>query len=169
LTELSTDKVKVTIVHAAVGAITEGDVNLAIAAKAIVAGFNVRPAGKAASLAQKEGIEHRQDRIIYDVTDDIDRSREGWLAPTLVEKLIGKAEVRQLFKLGKTNLIAGCMVTEGLVRRNATARLLRKGNLVWTGKIASLKRFKDDAREVKEGFDCGMVFDGFTAVEEGDV
>ena len=169
LTDLSTDKVKVTSVHAAVGAITEGDVNLAIAAKAIVAGFNVRPAGKAASLAQKEGIEIRQYRIIYDVTDDIRRTMEGLLAPTLVEKLIGKAEVRQLFKLGKTNVIAGCMVTEGLVRRNASARLLRKGELTWTGKIGSLKRFKDDVREVKEGFDCGIVFDGFTAVEEGDV
>jgi len=169
LTELSTDKVKVTIVHAAVGAITEGDVNLAIAAKAIVVGFNARPAGKAGALAQKEGIEIRQYRIIYDVTDDIRKTMEGLLAPTLVEKLIGKAEVRQLFKLGKTNVIAGCMVTEGLVRRNASARLLRKGDLVWSGKISSLKRFKDDAREVKEGFDCGIVFDGFTAVEEGDL
>ena len=169
LTELSTDKVKVTIVHAAVGAITEGDVNLAIAAKAIVVGFNVRPAGKAGSLAQKEGIEIRQYRIIYDVTDDIRKTMEGLLAPTLVEKLIGKAEVRQLFKLGKTNVIAGCMVTEGLVRRNASARVLRKGELVWSGKIGSLKRFKDDAREVKEGFDCGIVFDGFVALEEGDV
>jgi translation initiation factor IF-2 len=169
LTDLSTDKVKVTIVHAAVGAITEGDVNLAIAAKAIVVGFNVRPAGKAGSLAQKEGIEIRQYRIIYDVTDDIRSTMEGLLAPTLVEKLIGKAEVRQLFKLGKTNVIAGCMVTEGVVRRNASARILRKGELVWSGKIASLKRFKDDAREVKEGFDCGLVFDGFTAAEEGDL
>jgi translation initiation factor IF-2 len=169
LAELSTDKVKVTIVHAAVGAITEGDVNLAIAAKAIIVGFNVRPAGKAGSLAQKEGIEIRQYRIIYDVTDDIRKTMEGLLAPTLVERLIGKAEVRQLFKLGKTNVIAGCMVTEGLVRRNASARVLRKGELVWSGKIASLKRFKDDAREVKEGFDCGLVFDGFTAVEEGDL
>jgi translation initiation factor IF-2 len=169
LTDLSTDKVKVTIVHAAVGAITEGDVNLAIAAKAIVVGFNVRPAGKAASLAQKEGIEIRPYRIIYDVTDDIRSTMEGLLAPTLVEKLIGKAEVRQLFKLGKTNVIAGCMVTEGVVRRNANARVLRKGELVWSGKIGSLKRFKDDAREVKEGFDCGIVFDGFTTAEEGDV
>jgi translation initiation factor IF-2 len=169
LTDLSTEKVKVTIVHAAVGAITEGDVNLAIAAKAIVVGFNVRPAGKAGTLAQKEGIEIRQYRIIYDVTDDIRSTMEGLLAPTLVEKLIGKAEIRQLFKLGKTNVIAGCMVIEGVVRRNASARVLRKGELVWSGKIGSLKRFKDDAREVKEGFDCGIVFDGFTTGEEGDV
>jgi translation initiation factor IF-2 len=169
LGELSTAKVKVTIVHAAVGAITEGDVNLAIAAKAIVVGFNARPAGKAAALAQKEGIEIRLHRIIYDVTDDVRSSMEGLLAPTLVERLIGKAEARQLFKLGKTSVIAGCMVTEGVVRRNATARVLRKGELVWSGRIASLKRFKDDAREVKEGMDCGIVFDGFTAIEEGDI
>ena len=169
LTELSTDKVKVTIVHAAVGAITEGDVNLAIAAKAIVVGFNARPAGKAGVLAQKEGIEIRQYRIIYDVTDDIRATMEGLLAPTLVEKLIGKAEVRQLFKLGKTNVIAGCMVTEGAVRRNSGARVLRASALVWQGKIATLKRFKDDAREVKEGFDCGITLDGFSALEEGDV
>jgi len=169
LTELGTDKVKVTIVHAAVGAITEGDVNLAIAAKAIVVGFNVRPAGKAGSLAQKEGIEIRLYRIIYDVTDDIRATMEGLLAPTLVERLIGKAEVRQLFKLGKTNVIAGCMVTEGVVRRAGGARVLRGTELVWSGKIATLKRFKDDAREVKEGFDCGITLEGFAALEEGDI
>jgi translation initiation factor IF-2 len=159
----------VTIVHSAVGAITEGDVNLAIAAKAIVVGFNVRPAGKAGTLAQKEGIEIRQYRIIYDVIDDIRSTMEGLLAPTLVERLIGKAEVRQLFKLGKTNVIAGCMVTEGVVRRAGGARVLREGALVWQGKIATLKRFKDDAREVKEGFDCGITLDGFSALQEADV
>jgi translation initiation factor IF-2 len=169
LNELSTDKVKATIVHAAVGAITEGDVNLAIAAKAIVIGFNARPAGKAGSLAQKEGIEIRLHRIIYDVIDDIRSSMEGLLAPTLVERHIGKAEVRQLFKLGKTNVIAGCMVTEGVVRRNATAKVLRAGALIWQGRISTLKRFKDDAREVKEGFDCGITLEGFTALEEADV
>jgi len=169
LGELSTEKVKVTIVHAAAGAITEGDVNLAIAAKAIVVGFNVRPAGKAGALAQKEGIEIRQYRIIYDVTDDIRHTMEGLLAPTLVERLIGKAEVRQLFKLGKTNVIAGCMVTEGVVRRTAGARVMRGTELVWQGKIGSLKRFKDDAREVKEGFDCGISFDGWNLAQEGDI
>jgi translation initiation factor IF-2 len=169
LTELSTPKVKTTIVHAAVGAITEGDINLAIAAKAIVVGFNVRPAGKAGALAQKESIEIRLHRIIYDVTDDVRRSMEGMLAPTLVERLIGKAEVRQLFKLGKTSVIAGCMVTEGSVKRNAVARVLRAGDLVWQGRISSLKRFKDDAREVKEGFDCGITLDGFTALVENDL
>ncbi|MET0413361.1 MAG: translation initiation factor IF-2, partial [Polyangiaceae bacterium] len=169
LNELSTEKVKVVIVHSGVGAITEGDVNLAIAAKAIVVGFNVRPAGKAGSLAQKEGIEIRQYSIIYDVTDDIKSTMEGLLAPTLVEKLIGKAEVRKLFKVSKANVIAGCMVIEGLVRRNAGARLLRDSGVIWQGKIASLKRFKDDAREVKEGFDCGISLEGFGAIEEGDI
>ena len=160
---------KTTIVHAAVGAITEGDINLAIAAKAIVVGFNVRPAGKASALAQKEGIEIRLHRIIYDVTDDIRSSMEGMLAPTLVERLIGKAEIRQLFKLGKANMIAGCMVTEGVVRRNAVAKVQRAGELIWQGRISSLKRFKDDARKVKEGFDCGITFEGFSAVVEGDL
>jgi translation initiation factor IF-2 len=169
LNDLSTEKVKVTIVHSGVGAITEGDVNLAIAAKAIVVGFNVRPAGKAGSLAQKEGIEIRQYSVIYDVTDDIKATMEGLLAPTLVEKLIGKAEVRKLFKVSKSNVIAGCMVIEGLVRRNAGARLLRDSGVIWQGKIASLKRFKDDAREVKEGFDCGISLEGFGAIEEGDI
>ncbi|MEO8185166.1 MAG: translation initiation factor IF-2 [Deltaproteobacteria bacterium] len=169
LNELSTAKVKTTIVHAAVGAITEGDVNLAIAAKAIVVGFNVRPAGKAGSLAQKEGVEIRLNRIIYDVTDDIRSSMEGLLAPTLIERPIGKAEVRQLFKMGKTSVIAGCMVTEGAVRRNAVAKVMRAGALVWQGRISSLKRFKDDAREVKEGFDCGITFEGFTEMLEGDL
>ncbi len=169
LNELSTEKVKVTIVHAAVGAITEGDVNLAIAAKAIVVGFNVRPAGKAGSLAQKEGIEIRQYRVIYDVTDDIRNTMEGLLAPTLVEKLIGKAEVRKLFKLGKSNVIAGCMVIQGSVKRNCSVRLLRREEVLWEGKLASLKRFKDDVREVKEGFDCGIALEGFVALEEGDI
>jgi translation initiation factor IF-2 len=103
------------------------------------------------------------------VTDDIRNTMEGLLAPTLVEKLIGKAEVRKLFKVSKANVIAGCMVIEGLVRRNAGARLLRDSGVIWQGKIASLKRFKDDAREVKEGFDCGISLDGFGAIEEGDI
>lgn len=169
LTELSTEKVKVTLVHSGVGAITEGDVNLAVAAKAIVVGFNVRPAGKAGPLAQKEGIEIRQYKVIYDVTDDVRATMEGLLAPTFVEKPIGKAEVRKLFKVGKSGLVAGCMVVSGVVRRNANAKVARQGENVWEGKLESLKRFKDDAREVREGFDCGIVLDGFAALEEGDI
>jgi translation initiation factor IF-2 len=169
LERLSTNKVSVSVVHSAVGAITEGDVNLAVAAGAIIIGFNVRPAGKATTLAQKEGIEIRQYSIIYEVVDDVKKAMEGLLAPQLVEKTIGKAEVRQTFKISRAGMVAGCMVTEGLVRRSASVRLLRDNALIWTGKIASLKRFKDDVREVKEGFDCGIALDGYNDLKVGDV
>jgi translation initiation factor IF-2 len=169
LTKLSTQKVKVGVVHAAVGAITEGDVNLAVAAKAIIIGFNVRPAGKASGLAQKEGIEIRQYSIIYNVVDDVKAAMEGLLAPTLVEKVLGHAEVRQIFKLSKAGMIAGCMVIDGIARRNASARLLRDGAIVWTGKVTSLKRFKEDVREVKEGFDCGIGLENYNDIKERDV
>ncbi len=169
LLKLTTAKVKVSVVHAAVGAITEGDVNLAVAAKGIIIGFNVRPAGKASSLAQQEAVEIRQYSIIYNVVDDVKAAMEGLLAPTLVEKELGKAEVRQVFKLSKSGTIAGCMVVQGLVRRSATARLVRESTIVWSGKVSSLKRFKDDAREVKEGFDCGIGLDGFNDLKDGDI
>ena len=168
LMKMSTAKVKVSVVHAAVGAITEGDVNLAVAAKGIIIGFNVRPAGKATSLAQQEGIQIRQYSIIYNVVDDVKAAMEGLLAPTLVEKELGKAEVRQVFKLSKAGTIAGSMVVQGLARRSATARLVRDSTVVWTGKVSSLKRFKDDAREVKEGFDCGIGLENFNDMKEGD-
>ncbi|GMV15196.1 MAG: translation initiation factor IF-2 [Polyangiaceae bacterium] len=168
LVKMSTNKVKVSVVHAAVGAITEGDVNLAVAAKGIIIGFNVRPAGKATGLAQQEGVQIRQYSIIYNVVDDVKAAMEGLLAPTLVEKELGKAEVRQVFKLSKAGTIAGSMVVQGLARRSATARLVRDGTVVWSGKVSSLKRFKDDAREVKEGFDCGIGLEGYNDLKEGD-
>jgi translation initiation factor IF-2 len=169
ISRLSTNKVKVAVVHAAVGAITEGDVNLAVAAAAIIIGFNVRPAGKAASLAQKEKIEIRQYTVIYNVVDDIKAAMEGLLAPTFVEKAIGKAEVRQVFKISKAGTVAGCMMIDGVVRRTASARLVRDNAIVWTGKLASLKRFKEDVREVKEGFECGISLDGYNDIKEGDI
>jgi translation initiation factor IF-2 len=157
------------VVHAAAGAITEGDVNLAVAAGAIIIGFNVRPAGKAAALAQKENIQIRQYNIIYNVVDEVKAAMEGLLAPTLVEKVIGRAEIRQIFRVSKSGNVAGCMVTEGVVRRNASIRIVRDSAVIWTGKLATLKRFKDDAREVKEGFDCGMAFENYQDVKEGDI
>jgi translation initiation factor IF-2 len=160
--------VKVTIVHSAVGAITEGDVNLAVAAKAIIVGFNVRPAGKASALAQKEEVQIRSYSIIYEVTDDVKAAMEGLLAPTQVASNIGKAEVRQLFKISKAGWVAGCMVLEGVIRRAAKVRVVREGTVLYDGKLGALKRFKDDVREVKEGFDCGMSFDGFNDLKEGD-
>jgi translation initiation factor IF-2 len=169
LTRLTSEKVKVSVVHSAAGAITEGDVNLAVAAGAIIIGFNVRPAGKAAALAQKEGVQIRPYSIIYNVVDEVKAAMEGLLAPTQVEKLIGKAEVRQVFRISKAGNVAGSMVVEGLVRRGAEARLLRDGAEIHRGKISSLKRFKDDAREVKEGFDCGISLDSFQEFKEGDI
>jgi translation initiation factor IF-2 len=169
LEKMSTEKVRVNVVHTGVGAITEGDVNLAVAARAIVIGFNTRPAGKASLLALKEGIEIRQYSIIYDVTDDIKLSMEGLLAPTLVEEPIGEAEVRKIFKVTKAGVVAGCMVIQGVVRRNSMVRLRREKEVIWEGKLDSLKRFKDDAKEVREGFDCGISFAGFSNLQEGDI
>ena len=114
-------------------------------------------------------MEIRQYSIIYNVVDEVKAAMEGLLAPTLVEKELGKAEVRQVFKLSKSGTIAGCMVIQGLVRRSATARLVRESTIVWSGKVSSLKRFKDDAREVKEGFDCGIGLDGFNDLKDGDI
>jgi len=169
LTRLTSEKVKVSVVHSGVGAITEGDVNLALAAAAIIIGFNVRPAGKASSLAQKEAVPIRQYTIIYNLVDEVKAAMEGLLAPTMVEKLVGKAEVRQVFRISKAGNVAGSMIVEGVVRRSSNARLMREGAEIWKGKISSLKRFKDDVREVKEGFDCGISLEGYGEVKEGDV
>jgi translation initiation factor IF-2 len=169
LIRLSSDKVKVSVVHAAAGAITEGDVNLAVAAAAIIIGFNVRPAGKAAALAQKDGVQIRQYTIIYNVVDEVKAAMEGLLAPAEVEKNIGKAEVRQVFRISKAGNVAGCMVIDGAIRRSAGVRLIRDGAQIWQGKLSSLKRFKDDAREVKEGFECGISLDGYEDTQVGDV
>ncbi|MEI9940661.1 MAG: translation initiation factor IF-2 [Pseudomonadota bacterium] len=169
LVRLSTEKVKVSVVHAGAGAITEGDVNLAVAAGAIIIGFNVRPAGKSAALAQKENVEIRQYSIIYNVVDEVKAAMEGLLKPTQVERNIGKAEVRQVFKLSKAGTVAGCMVIEGLVKRSGGVRLLREGAVLWQGKMSSLKRFKDDVRDVKEGFDCGIALEGFNEIAVGDI
>jgi len=169
LVQLSTEKVKVSIVLQAAGAITENDVNLAVAAGAIIVGFNAKPAGKAAAVAQREGIEIRQYSIIYNLLDDVRLAMEGMLAPKLVEKALGKAEVRQTFRISKAGTVAGCMIIEGLVRRGAMARLIREGEQIWEGKISGLKRFKEDVREVKDGFECGISLDNMDAVHVGDI
>ena len=169
LQRLTGEKVRLSVILASVGAITEGDVNLAIASKAIIVGFNVRPAGKAGSLAETEGIEIRQYSIIYNVIDDIRSAMEGLLAPTLVERAIGKAEVRQVFKLSKAGGVAGCMIIEGVVRRGARARLRREGEIIFDGKVAGLKRFKEDVKEVNDGFECGISLENFEIFKEGDL
>ncbi len=168
LAKLTGDKVRLSIIHAAVGAITEGDVNLAIAAKAVIVGFNVRPAGKASSLAEENKIEIRLYSIIYNALEDVKSAMEGLLPPTLVEKQHGKAEVRQLFKV-KGTAVAGCHVIEGKIVRAGKVRLVRDNVVMWDGKISSLKRFKDDVREVVEGFECGISLEGFNDVKEKDI
>jgi translation initiation factor IF-2 len=168
MAKLSSEKVKLSIINAAAGAITEGDVNLAIASKAIIVGFNVRPAGKAAPLAEENKIEIRMYSIIYNALEDVKAAMEGLLPPTLVEKQQGKAEVRQIFKV-KGTAVAGCHVIEGKIVRSGKVRLVRDGVVVWDGKIASLKRFKDDVREVVEGFECGISLDGYNDIKEKDV
>lgn len=168
LAKLSGEKVRLAIIHAGVGAITEGDINLAIAAKAIVIGFNVRPAGKATSLAEENKVEIRQYSIIYNAVDDVKGAMEGLLPPTLVEKQLGKAEVRQLFKV-KGVAVAGSFVTQGKVVRGAKVRLVRDGVVGYDGKLAVLKRFKEDVKEVVEGFECGISLEDFNDIKEKDV
>jgi translation initiation factor IF-2 len=168
LIKLTTPRVKVTIVHAAVGAITEGDVNLAVASKALVVGFNVRPAGKAQILAETGGVEIRLYNIIYNAVDDIKSAMEGLLPATKIEKELGKAEVRKVFNITKTGMVAGCMVVSGVIRRSAEVRLVRDGAVQWTGKINALKRIKEDVKEVTEGFECGISLEQYENVKEGD-
>ncbi len=169
LTDLSTDKVKVTVIHTGVGGITENDVLLATASNCIVIGFNVRPAGKAAEVAKSERVDLRLYRVIYDAVDEVKKAMEGMLAPTLVEKPLGKAEVRQLFSIPKIGLIAGSFVLDGKIVRNGKVRVLRESAQVWEGNIKALRRFKDDARDVAAGYECGISLDGFNDLKEKDV
>jgi translation initiation factor IF-2 len=166
--KLSTEEVKVNIVHAAVGAITESDINLAIASKAVVIGFNVRADQSAKRLAEGNGIDLRYYNIIYDAVDDVKNAMQGMLAPERRENVIGLVQIRQVFKVSRLGNIAGCMVVEGLVRRGASVRLLRDNVVVWTGELDSLKRFKDDVKEVKEGFECGLTLKNYDDIQEGD-
>jgi translation initiation factor IF-2 len=166
--KLSTEEVKVNIVHAAVGAITESDVNLAIASKAVVIGFNVRADQQAKRLAEGNGIDLRYYTIIYDAVDDVKNAMQGMLAPERRENVIGLVEIRQVFKVSRIGNIAGCMVLEGVIRRGAQVRLLRNNVVTWTGELDTLKRFKDDAKEVKEGFECGLTLKNYDDIQEGD-
>jgi translation initiation factor IF-2 len=166
--KLSTEEVKVNIVHAAVGAITESDINLAIASKAVVIGFNVRADQQAKRLAEGNGIDLRYYTIIYDAVDEVKSAMQGMLAPERRENVIGLVEIRQVFKVSRLGNIAGCMVLEGIIRRGAQVRLLRDNVVTWTGELDSLKRFKDDAKEVKEGFECGLTLKNYDDIQEGD-
>jgi translation initiation factor IF-2 len=167
LLKLSTDEVKVQIVHSAVGGISESDVNLAIASKAVIIGFNVRADSGARKLAENNGVDLRYYNIIYDAVDEVKAAMTGMLAPEQREEVVGSAEIRQIFTVSKVN-IAGCMVTSGVVRRGSKLRLLRENVVIHTGELDSLRRMKDEAREVVQGFECGLTIKNFNDVKEGD-
>jgi translation initiation factor IF-2 len=169
LLKLSTDEVKVQIVYAAVGGISESDVNLAIASKAVIIGFNTRADVGARKTAEGNGVDIRYYNIIYDAVDDLKLAMSGMLTPDKKEEIIGTTQILQVFKVSKIGSIAGCMVTSGVVRRSARLRLLRSNVVIFTGELESLKRFKDDAKEVKEGFECGLNIKGYNDIQEGDV
>jgi len=168
LIKLSTDEIKVQLVYAAVGGVTESDVNLAIASKAVIIGFNTRADAGARKLAEHNGVDIRYYNIIYDAVDDLKAAMSGMLTPDKKEEVIGTAEIRQVFKVSKIGSIAGCMVTAGVVRRAARLRLLRDNMVIYTGELDSLKRFKDDVREVKESFECGLNIKNYNDIQEGD-
>jgi translation initiation factor IF-2 len=166
--KLSTDEVKIQIVYSGVGGISESDVNLAIASKAVIIGFNTRADAGARKTAENNGVDIRYYDIIYAAVDDLKAALSGMLTPDKVEEVIGTAEIRQVFRASKVGAIAGCMVTSGLVKRVAKLRLLRNNVVIFTGELESLKRFKDDAKEVREGFDCGLNIKGYNDIQEGD-
>ncbi|WP_456484762.1 translation initiation factor IF-2 [Desulfurobacterium sp.] len=169
LEELSTDEVKVKIIHAGVGPITENDVMLAAASNAIIVGFNVRPDSAARKAAEREKVDMRTYHVIYDIVDEVKKAMQGLLQPEEKEVYLGSAEVRATFKVPKVGTVAGCYVKDGVIRRNANVRLVRDGVIIYDGKIASLKRFKDDVREVQAGYECGLGLENFNDIKVGDV
>jgi translation initiation factor IF-2 len=169
LEKLSTKEVAIRVLHAAVGGINESDVILAKASNAVIIGFNVRANPQARDLARRDGVEIRYYSIIYDVIDDMKAALSGLLAPTLRERFLGNAAIREVFTISKVGKVAGCMVTEGLVRRGAKVRLLRDNVVIHEGSLKTLKRFKDEVREVREGFECGMAFENYQDIQAGDV
>ena len=169
LGKIQHSEVRVNVIHTGVGGITENDVNLASASNALVIGFNVRPSAEARVLAEREGVDIRTYRVIYQLTDEIQQALVGMLSPVQTEETLGEAEVRALFKVSRLGTIAGCMVTSGVIRRNAQVRVVRDGTEIYDTSIAQLKRFKDDAREVAEGFECGILLEGYNDLKEGDI
>src|SRR6185312_6152833 len=162
-------EVRVNVIHQGVGGITEGDIMLASASNAMVVGFNVRPNAEARALAEREGVEIRTYRVIYQLTEDIEQALVGMLRPVTMEHTLGEVEVRQLFRVSRLGTIAGSYVTSGTVRRNANVRVVRDGTVIYETRISQLRRFKDDVREVEEGFECGILLEGFNDLKEGDV
>ena len=169
LQKLSTEEIQVNIIHKGVGAITESDVLLASASDAIIIGFNVRPMGNARMLAEKEEIDIRSYSIIYDAINDVKDAMEGMLSPEMKEEISGNAEIRETFKISKIGTIAGCMVTSGKIFRNSSIRVIREGVVQYTGTLSSLKRFKDDVKEVAKGYDCGLQVKNYNDIRIDDV
>jgi translation initiation factor IF-2 len=169
LMKLSNDKVKIRVLHSGVGAITESDVLLASASNAIIIGFSVRPERNAQAVAEQEKVDIRLHTIIYNLTDEIKKAMTGLLSPVYKETYRGKAEVRETFRVSKVGMVAGCIVLDGTLTRSSEVRVLRDNVVVHTGKIGSLRRFKDDVSEVKTGMECGVTLDNFSDVKQGDI
>ena len=169
LTKLSTDSCRLVVIHSGVGGITESDVSLASASDAIILGFNVRPESKASHLAENEGVDIRLYNIIYDAVADIRDAMEGLLSPTFKEKALGRVEIRETFNISKIGTVAGCYVLDGKILRNSQVRLVRDSVVVWQGKLNSLKRFKDDVREVASGYECGIALENYNDIKPGDI
>jgi translation initiation factor IF-2 len=166
---MATNEVGINIVHRGVGRIAESDVMLASASGAVIIGFNVRPDANAKKIAESEGVQVRLYDVIYDAIDDVKAALEGMLKPTIKENTIGQVEIRQVIKVPRAGKIAGCYVLEGLVRRNSRVRLIRGGIVLWDGSISNLRRFKDDAREVTAGYECGINLSNYQDFAEGDI
>jgi translation initiation factor IF-2 len=169
LTKLSTDEVRVNIIHTGVGGITESDVNLALASKAVIIGFNARADAGARKLAEHSGVDIRYYNVIYDAVDELKAAVGGMLAPERKESIVGTVEIRNVFRISKVGTVAGCMVTDGVVKRGSSVRLLRAGIVMHTGELDSLKRFKDDVKEVKAGFECGLSLRNYNDINVGDL
>ena len=169
LEKLSNEEVKISIIHGGVGAVTKSDVMLAAASNAIIIGFNVRPDSGTQSFADREEVDIRLYRIIYNAIEEMEAAMKGLLDPKFKEVVIGHAEVRTIFKVSAVGTIAGCYVVDGKISRNSEIRVVRGGIVLHEGKIASLKRFKDDVKEVVEGYECGIVIEKFNNIEEGDI
>jgi translation initiation factor IF-2 len=169
LLKLPQEEVRVNIVRGGAGGITENDVTLAMASDAIIVGFNVRPSAGARDLAEREGVDIRTYRVIYDAIDDIKSALSGLLKPEERERVLGEAEVRQVFRVPRLGVIAGSYIRSGTIRRNSRARLVRDGVVVYDGRVASLRRFKDDVAEVREGYECGIGLENFQDIKDGDI
>jgi translation initiation factor IF-2 len=169
LSKLSTDEVKINIVHSATGTITESDISLATVSNAIIIGFNVRPGAKVQEMATEENVDMRFYNVIYNAIKDIQDALVGMMEPTFEERILGRAEVRDTFVIPKKGTIAGCFVTDGKITRGRKVRLLRDGIIIYDGKLASLRRYKDDVREVHVGYECGLGIENFNDIKIGDL